>query len=164
MNNVSGISPREQSTSDEMMMMSALHWTNTRWIFIVLANWNKSPLVDMSLHSDTLSWIRANPSLLLLLSVACLAEKQQIPISQLLIKLDRDLNSRTTAREESTITIISPMRLYLDRPITGNPLCILTFLIKPPSGVNSRGTWIFEQTITWTNQLTLSWRPMTTRV
>jgi hypothetical protein len=40
----------------------------------------------------------------------------------------------------------------------------LTFLIKPPSGVNSRGTWIFEQTITWTNQLTLSWRPMTTRV
>jgi hypothetical protein len=25
-------------------------------IFIVLAHWNNSPRVDMSLHSDTLSW------------------------------------------------------------------------------------------------------------
>ena len=28
-------------------------------IFIVLAHWNNSPLVDMSLHSDTLFWFRA---------------------------------------------------------------------------------------------------------
>jgi hypothetical protein len=36
----------------------------------------------MSLHhSDTLSWFRTNKSLFLLLKAACLAEKQQIPIS-----------------------------------------------------------------------------------
>jgi len=65
----------------EMMMMSKLYKTNTlSWIFIVLAHWNNSPWVDMSLHSDTLFWFRANQSLLLFLSAACLAEKQQIPI------------------------------------------------------------------------------------
>ena len=51
------------------------------WIFIVLAHWNNSPRADMSLHSDTLFWFWANQSLLFLLKVACLAEKQQIPIS-----------------------------------------------------------------------------------
>jgi hypothetical protein len=34
----------------------------------------------MSLHSDTLFWFRANKSVFLLLNVAWLAEKQQIPI------------------------------------------------------------------------------------
>ena len=48
--------------------------------FIVLAHWNNSPQVDMSFHSDTLFWFRANQSLLFLLNAACLAEKQQIPI------------------------------------------------------------------------------------
>ena len=38
--------------------------------------------VDMSLHLDTLFWFQANSSLLFLfLNAACLAEKQQIPIS-----------------------------------------------------------------------------------
>ena len=32
-----------------------------------------SPWVDMLLHSDTLSWFRANQFLLLLLNAACLA-------------------------------------------------------------------------------------------
>jgi hypothetical protein len=43
---------------NEMMMKSALYWTNTlSWNFIVLAHWhwNNSPLIDMSTHSDTLS-------------------------------------------------------------------------------------------------------------
>ena len=35
----------------------------------------------MSSYSDTLFWFRANQSLLLLLNAACLAEKQQIPVS-----------------------------------------------------------------------------------
>jgi len=34
------------------------------WIFTVLDHRNNSSRVDMSLHSDTLSWFRANPSLL----------------------------------------------------------------------------------------------------
>jgi hypothetical protein len=46
----------------------------------VLAHWNNSPRVDMSLHSDILFWFRANQSLLFLLNAAWLAEKQQIPI------------------------------------------------------------------------------------
>jgi len=46
------------------------------WIFIVIGHWNNSQQVDMSLHSETLSLSRANQSLLFLLNVACLAEKQ----------------------------------------------------------------------------------------
>ena len=60
----------------EMMMLSALYYTKTlSWIFIVLAHWNNSPRIDTSLHSDTLSWFRANQSLLFLLNAAYLAEK-----------------------------------------------------------------------------------------
>ena len=44
----------------------------------MLAHYNKSPRVDMSLHSDTLFWFRANQYLLFLLNAACLAEKQNI--------------------------------------------------------------------------------------
>jgi hypothetical protein len=63
----------------------------TRWVgfFIVLAHWNNSPWVDMSLHSDTLVWFRANQSLLFLLNAACLAEKQHIPILMSLVWHDR---------------------------------------------------------------------------
>jgi len=31
------------------------------WIFIVLVHWNNSPQVDMSLHSDTFSWLPSQP-------------------------------------------------------------------------------------------------------
>ena len=34
-----------------------------------MANWTKSPMVYMSLHSDTLFWSRSNHSLLLLLDI-----------------------------------------------------------------------------------------------
>jgi hypothetical protein len=64
---------------NEMMMISAWYYTNIlSWIFIVLAHWNNSPRIDMSLHSDTLSWFRSNQSLLFLLNAACLAERKQI--------------------------------------------------------------------------------------
>ena len=42
-------------------------------IVIVLVHWNNNPQVDMSLHSNVLSWLRASLS-------ECVAEKQQIPI------------------------------------------------------------------------------------
>jgi hypothetical protein len=45
-----------------------------------LDHWNNSPRVDVSLHSDTFFWFRANQSLLLLLNAAYLAEKQEIQI------------------------------------------------------------------------------------
>ena len=44
----------------------------------MLAHWNDSPRVDMSLHLDTLFWFGANQSLFFLINVE--AEKQQIPI------------------------------------------------------------------------------------
>jgi hypothetical protein len=63
------------------MMRSALYYTNMlNWISIVLAHWNNSPRIDMSLYLDTLSWFRSNQSMLFLLNTACLAEKQQIPL------------------------------------------------------------------------------------
>ena len=44
-------------------MMSSFHncvcWSYS-WIFISLSHWNNSPLVDMLLHSVTLSWFRNN--------------------------------------------------------------------------------------------------------
>jgi len=50
---------------NEMIMMSALYKTNTlNWIFIVLAHWNNTPRVDMSLHSGTFPCLRANQSAL----------------------------------------------------------------------------------------------------
>ena len=78
------LTPTQQLFSlivNEMMMRSALYLTNTlSWIFIVLAHWNNSPQIDMSHHSDTLSWFRANQYVLFLLHAVWLAEKQQIPI------------------------------------------------------------------------------------
>jgi hypothetical protein len=63
---------------NEMMMRSALYWTNTQRICIVLARWKGSPRVDMSLH--TLFWFRANQSLHFLLNAAFLTENNKIPI------------------------------------------------------------------------------------
>jgi hypothetical protein len=52
----------------------ALYYTNTlSWICIVLAHWNNSPRLDMSLHWDTLSWFRPNHYLFLLLNDAVLS-------------------------------------------------------------------------------------------
>ena len=45
----------------------------------MLADWNNSSWIDMSPHSDTLSWFWASQSLLFLLNVACLEKYQQIP-------------------------------------------------------------------------------------
>ena len=102
----SAISWREQV--DEMVMMSSLYLTNKlRWIFIVLAYWSNCQRIDMSFHSDTLSWFRANQTLLLLLNqvnAVCLAEKQQIPILQSLVWPNQGSNPRsTTLRLEENI-------------------------------------------------------------
>ena len=44
------------------------------WILIVLGHWNNSLPVDMSPHSDTLFWFRANQTLLFPLNAACSGE------------------------------------------------------------------------------------------
>ena len=54
---------------NKMMKMSTLFYTNAlSWIFIVLAHWNNCPRVDISLHSNTLFWFRADQPLLFLLN------------------------------------------------------------------------------------------------
>jgi hypothetical protein len=65
-------------------------------IFIVLVHWNNSLRIYMSPHLDTLSWFRANKSLLFFLTVVCLAKKQQMPIYSLWFDPDRDSNPRIT--------------------------------------------------------------------
>jgi hypothetical protein len=67
------ISWRGQITFNDMIMPSAFT-RPTRLVgrYLVLANWNNNPRVDMSLHSDTLLKFRANQSLLFLLNAACL--------------------------------------------------------------------------------------------
>ena len=52
--------------------------TTLSWNFVVLVQWNNRQWVDMLLHSDTLSWIRAYQSLLFLFNAACFVEKQQM--------------------------------------------------------------------------------------
>ena len=94
--NLSAISWREQVTffqlyyGENKYIFSAISWweratmrwcllctRQTRSVVFVLAYWTISLRVDMSLYSDTLSLFQAYQSLLLLLNVACLAEKQQ---------------------------------------------------------------------------------------
>ena len=65
--------------------------------------------INMSLHSDTLSWYRANQSLLFLPNGVSLAEKQQILILKSLVWPDQGLNPRSTAPEVRTLTITPPI-------------------------------------------------------
>jgi hypothetical protein len=74
------------------------------WILIMLAHWNFIPRVDISVHSDTLSWFKANQYLLF--QAACIAEKQHILILQSLVWPDWNSNPRTTALETSTSVIL----------------------------------------------------------
>ena len=104
---------------NEMIMRSTLYEINRlSWMFIVLAHWNKSLQVDMSLHSDTLFWFRDNQSLLFPLNAACIADKQQIPILLSSVWPDRGSNPRSTALDASTQTITTPIRW--EKPTT-NP-------------------------------------------
>ena len=86
LNTLSAISWREQVTFITMMMMmmmvTALYemLNMLSSIFIVLAHWNNCHLVNMSRHSDTLSWFRSHLSLILLIYPVPFAEKEQVLI------------------------------------------------------------------------------------
>ena len=87
--------------------------TSSVGFFIVLAHWNNSLWIDMSAHSDTLSWFWANQFLLFLLNAACLVEKQQIPILLSLFRPNGGSNPQSTTLEASTLIITSPMPLWI---------------------------------------------------
>ena len=71
----------------------------------MLAHWNNSPQVDMSLLSGHNILIPSKQSLLFLLNAACLAEKQHIPILKSLVWHDRGSNPQSTALVASMLTI-----------------------------------------------------------
>jgi hypothetical protein len=75
----------------------------------VLDQWNNSPLVDISFHSETLSWFRANQYLILLLKPVCLTRNQQIPIYCLWH--ERNSNLLYTTLETNTQTITPSVKL-----------------------------------------------------
>jgi hypothetical protein len=80
----------------------------------------------MSLHSETLSWFRANQSLLFLLNAAFLSGNQHIPIVLSLAWPDRGYNPWSTALEASTLTITPPMNPW------STTLEASTLTITPP--------------------------------
>ena len=84
MSDISVISWRGQVTFDKMMMMSALYQTKTLiWIVIMLVHWSNRPTI-----------VQSSQYLFFLLIAVCIAEKQQIPIS----------NPRSNTLERSTPT------------------------------------------------------------
>jgi hypothetical protein len=106
--NSSAIVMREQVVFDEMMVLSALD-NALCWNFILPAHWNNSQQIDMSPHSDTLFWFRANHSVLrLLFNAACLAEKRKY-LFHIAIGLNRGLKPRSTAHKPRTLTITTLM-------------------------------------------------------
>jgi hypothetical protein len=110
--NFSAISWREQVNfqwdDDEVRFVLDHHAYN--WIFIVLAHWNNSTRIGMSLHSDILSWFRANKSVLI--NTACLAGRQQIQIVPSLVWSDRGPIPRSSTLGMSTLNITPPMRWH----------------------------------------------------
>ena len=105
---------------NEMMMRSILYKTNTlSWIFIVLAH---SPQIDMSSHSDTLSWFWANQSF----SLCCVLSGEATHSNIIVFGLTRSgLEPPSTAFQVSTLTITSSMQLpFFD---------IIIILTWPPS-------------------------------
>jgi hypothetical protein len=65
---------------NEMMMFACTMQTHLVDFYSASSLRQQSMDRHMLPHSDTLSWFRANQSLLFLLNAACLVEKQQIPI------------------------------------------------------------------------------------
>ena len=98
--------------------------TRLSWLFIVLAHWNNSPRIDMSLHSDTLFWFTANQSLLFLLSATCLEEKHQI-LS--VFWPERGSNQRSPALEARTLTITPSKRFWTQQNINTYVLSVSMF-------------------------------------
>jgi hypothetical protein len=66
-------------------------------------------LINMSLHSDTFSWFRPNPSILLLFNVAFFVKKQHIPIYFSLVWHNLNSNPWSIALKARTMTIATIM-------------------------------------------------------
>ena len=92
----------------------------------ILAHWNNTLRIDMSLNSNTLSWFRAKQSLLFLLNAVCLAEKYNVANSNFIVFVwpDRGSNPRSTALLASMLTITPPMQLKSTTKQMSNIQCV----------------------------------------
>jgi len=99
-------------------------------IFIVLAHWNNSVRVDISHHSDTLSWFQANQSLILLVNAVCFAKKQQAPNLLSLVWPVWDTNPvyHTWSKHANHYTADLSWRLFQKR-VVGTKFNICVFII-----------------------------------
>ena len=96
-----------QWNHDEVCFVLNQH---TYLILNVLDCWKNIPRVDMPSHTDTVSWFRANQTLLVLLSATSLAEKQQIPILWSLVWPDQCSNPRSAELVASILTTKPPVQ------------------------------------------------------
>ena len=76
-----------------------------------LVHWSNSPRIDM-FHSDTLSWIRANQSFLLLLNAYRRSNKYQFYKSLVWPESDVGPTPRSTSLDANTLPITSPLLFY----------------------------------------------------
>jgi hypothetical protein len=101
-----------------ILRQKIIFFSQTPWLEIrdppLGSSLHNRPRVDMSIHSDTLSWFRPNQLMLFLLNDVCLAKKQHIPILYSLVWHDRGSNPRSTELDASTVTMTPPMRFLLN--------------------------------------------------
>ena len=106
------LTPNEQFLSYIMVRIS---YCSMRWWWSPLCNrptcldfysvhWN-SPGVELSLHSDTLLWFRLIQSLLFLINYSC-SVVEAANTHFIVFVLTRDLNLRSTAFKEGTLTFM----------------------------------------------------------
>ena len=107
------------------------------WNLLVLTHWNNNRHVNMSFHSDTLSWFKASQPLLLVLNDACLAENRSILILLSLVWPDRSSNPKSTAFEASTSSITPLMRIKVGLKHSILPKYLYIYIYK-----NTKSKWI----------------------
>ena len=104
------------------MIMFTLYKTSTlSLIIIVLAHWNNSQWIDMSLHSDTLSWFQANHYWSYSLMVCASRRSSNYQFDRLCFDPFRNWTIWSTALNASTLMTITTY--VLKHP--SSPHCLL---------------------------------------
>jgi hypothetical protein len=95
-------------------MRSDLYQTYTlNWMFIVLSQWNNSPRIDMTFHSDTLSWFRANQSLFFLLNELVLQNSNSVCFCSAKTEPSSSSHKNVTCHEITLLTVINNQSINL---------------------------------------------------
>jgi hypothetical protein len=115
------------------------------WIFVVVAHWNNCQRVNMSLQLDTLFWFQANQSLLLLLSAACLVEKNKYQFYSLWLDPTRaQFTIYHTQAEHANHYTTDVVSRILEVAILDYKIFLLDQSFVGPSWSWSYGSWIYN--------------------